>query len=274
MHFVTRFAPSPTGHLHLGHAFAALTVWDAAREAGGHAILRIEDIDRIRARPEYEQSIYEDMEWLGLTWPEPVRRQSDHMADYEAALAKLRGQGLLYRCFQTRRELMEAAANAPHGAEMPFHGGPAVDEEERLARGEAFAWRLNLKAAREKLGAAYNELTYTDETGAHDAQPDKAGDVVLSRKDVGVAYHLAATVDDALQGITHVIRGDDLREAVHVQRLLQALLDLPTPLYHHHKMISGPDGQRLAKRSGAESLRDLRESGVTPEEIRRMVGLT
>ncbi len=273
--FVTRFAPSPTGPLHLGHAFSALTAQAAAREAGGRFLLRIEDIDRTRCKPAFEQRIYDDLAWLGLDWERPVRRQSEHMADYEAALARLNDQGVLYRCFRTRKEIAEAAASAPHGPETARRGGPhtAEDEAARLARGEPFAWRLSLDAARSRLGAAYDRLTYTDlDTGEATVRPDTAGDVVLARKDVGVAYHLAVVVDDALQGVTHVIRGEDLREAVHIQRLLQALLDLPTPLYRHHPLILGSDGKRFAKRDGTGRLDTLRAKGATAADVRAMVG--
>lgn len=274
--FVTRFAPSPTGLLHLGHALAAMTAWEAARAAGGRFLLRIEDVDAARSRPPFEAAIYEDLAWLGLSWETPVRRQSEHMADYEAALDRLRAQGLLYRCFRTRREVAQACASAPHGPQAPFHGGPpdAGKEAERLARGEPFAWRLSMRAAHSRMGAAFDRLAFTDlDRGEQPARPDASGDVVLARKDVGVAYHLACTVDDALQGVTHVIRGEDLREAASVQRLLQALLGLPTPLYRHHRLLHDAQGRRLAKRDGAQSLRDLRERGATPGEVRRMAGL-
>jgi glutamyl-Q tRNA(Asp) synthetase len=198
-----------------------------------------------------------------------VRRQSEHMPDYEAALERLNRQGVLYRCFRTRRQIAEAAASAPHGPEEPWRGGSHTpqDEAERLSRGEPFAWRLSLDAARARLGEAYDRLTYTDvDAGEALARPDTAGDVVL-------AYHLASVVDDALQGVTHVIRGEDLREAVHVQRLLQALLGLPTPLYRHHRLILGPDGKRFAKRDGTGRLSELRANGVTAAGVRAMVGL-
>ena len=274
--FVTRFAPSPTGRLHLGHAFSALTVAEAARMAGGRWLLRIEDIDATRCRPEFEAAICEDLAWLGLEWDRPVRRQSEHMADYGAALSRLQADGLLYRCFRTRREIAQAAASAPHAPEAPFRGAPlATDEEDnRLARGEPFAWRLSLDRARDRLGVAFDRLAYLDlDRGEQVAQPDVAGDVVLARKDVGVAYHLACVVDDATQGVTHVIRGDDLREAVHPQRLLQALLGLSTPAYGHHRLLLDADGRRLAKRDGAESLADLRARGVTPGEVRALIGV-
>ncbi|OYX31935.1 MAG: tRNA glutamyl-Q(34) synthetase GluQRS [Caulobacterales bacterium 32-69-10] len=275
--FVTRFAPSPTGLLHLGHAFAALTAHDAARDAGGRFILRIEDIDATRVRPEYEAAILEDLAWLGLHWETPVRRQSEHMADYEAALGRLRDAGLLYRCFRTRREVMEAAASAPHGPAEAFFGGalPAEEEAALLADGRPFAWRLSMRAAREALGGAWDRLSFREEGAGPQGQRGTIaaaaalhGDVVLARKDVGVAYHLAVVVDDALQGVTHVIRGQDLFEAAHVQRLLQALLGLPEPVYRHHSLLLGADGKRLAKRNGAEALRDLRARGVAPEDVR------
>ncbi len=272
--FVSRFAPSPTGRLHLGHAFAVLTVSDAAHRAGGRWLLRIEDIDATRCRPEFETGIYEDLSWLGLSWPEPVRRQSEHDADYAAALDGLRAGGLLYRCFRTRREIAQAAASAPHGpGAASFRGGPAPDEAERLARGQPFAWRLSLDRAREALGADFQRLSYHDlDQGVHPADPEPAGDVVLARKDVGVAYHLACVVDDALQGVTHVIRGEDLREAAPVQRLLQTLLGLPEPVYRHHRLILDAQGRRLAKRDGAQTLAQMRSRGATPAEVRRRLG--
>ena len=284
--FVTRFAPSPTGPLHLGHAYAALQAWDAARAAGGGFLLRIEDIDATRARPEWERGLLDDLAWLGLRWEAPVRRQSEHGADYAAALDRLRERRLLYRCFRTRREVAEAAASAPHGpgdagVAPAFRGGPLPPGEEarRLEGGEPFAWRLSLDRAREALGPAWDALAFTEEgrgpdgAGRIPADPARLGDMVLARKDVGVAYHLAVVVDDALQGVTHVVRGEDLQEAAHGQRLLQALLGLPEPTYRHHPLLLGPDGKRLAKRNGAEPLAALRAAGVTPGEVRARVGL-
>lgn len=272
--FVTRFAPSPTGFLHRGHAFSALTAFEAARAAGGRFLLRIEDIDATRSRPEFEAAIYEDLAWLGLGWETPVRRQSEHLDDYQAALDRLRADGLLYRCFRTRREVTEAMASAPHGAMEVFRGGPLAADEEarRLAAGEAFAWRLSLDAAERKLGG-FGRLAFEDQgEGVVPARPELGGDVVLARKDVGVAYHLAVVVDDALQGISHVIRGRDLFEATHVQRLLQALLGLPTPIYAHHRLLTGPDGKRYAKRDRSETLRSLRDRGMTAAGLRRELG--
>lgn len=278
--FVTRFAPSPTGHLHRGHAYSALTAWTAAQEVGGRFILRIEDIDRTRCRPAFEAAIYEDLAWLGLSWETPVLRQSDHLADYEAAVADLAGRGLAYRCFRTRKEIAQEMSRAPHGAMDAWRGAPlpADEEQVRLAAGEPFAWRLSLDAAEQALGG-FQSLTFMEEgagpngeTGRIAARPDLGGDVVLARKDVGVAYHLAVVMDDARQGVTHVIRGQDLFEAAHVQRLLQALLDLPTPVYRHHPLLVGPDGKRFAKRDRAETLAELRARGIAPEALRQELG--
>lgn len=276
MSFVTRFAPSPTGYLHLGHAFSALTAFDAARAAGGRFILRIEDIDQGRARPEFDAAILEDLAWLGTEWEQPVRRQSEHMADYEGALRSLIDRQLVYRCFRTRKEIAEAIASAPHGeAEEAFRGEalPPDEEAAKLEEGEAFAWRLSLKKARAALGPAYFALVFEDESGPVRAEPERLGDVVLARKDFGTSYHLASVWDDGLQGVTHVIRGEDLREAAHLHVLLQKLLGLPQPVYRHHRLILGEDGRRLAKRDQAATLRSLREAGKTPGDVRAMVGL-
>ena len=279
--FATRFAPSPTGLLHRGHAFSALTAWAAARAAGGRFVLRVEDIDRTRCRPEWEAAILEDLRWLGLDWDGPVRRQSEHMAEYEAALERLRGQGLLYRDFRSRRELAEAAASAPHGAETAGSPGPhgAAEEAELLAAGRPFAWRLSLAAARAAMGEGWDALGFQEEGagpgGEHGrlpARPERAGDVVLARKDVGVAYHLAVAADDALQGISHVIRGEDLFEATAVQVLLQRLLGLPTPTYRHHRLLLDGAGRRYAKRDRAETLRELRAAGVSAAALRAELG--
>ena len=285
--FTTRFAPSPTGYLHKGHAFSALTAFAAARSAGGRFILRIEDIDATRVRPDYDAAIMEDLAWLGLTWETPVRRQSAHLDDYRAALERLDRAGLVYRCFRTRREVLDEIARAPHGpGEGPlgqvFRGArlPAEEEARRLEAGAPYAWRLSLDAARRALGeTAWAGLGFVEqgggpagERGRIKARPEGAGDVVLARKDVGVAYHLAVVVDDALQGVSHVIRGHDLFEAAHIQRLLQALLGLPAPVYRHHGLLLAPDGQRLAKRDQAQTLRELRAAGVTAEGLRAELG--
>lgn len=280
--FATRFAPSPTGRLHKGHAFSALTAWTAARQAGGRFVLRIEDIDPTRCRPEFETAILEDLAWLGLDWETPVRRQSDHLADYAAVIAALNARGLLYRCFRTRKEVMDAIGDAPHGPVEAARPGPhAADEEARLlAEGRPFAWRLSLDRARAELGeAAWDALSFIEdgagphgETGVIPARPETAGDVVLARKDAGVAYHLAVTHDDAVQGISHVVRGQDLFEATHVQRLIQALMGWPAPVYRHHRLLTGPDGRRYAKRDRSVTLAELRGQGVTARALRADLG--
>lgn len=280
--FATRFAPSPTGRLHKGHAFSALTAWRAAKAAGGRFVLRIEDIDPTRCRPEFEAAIYEDLTWLGLDWETPVRRQSDCLDDYAAVVEALKARGLLYRCFRTRKEILDGIGDAPHGPAEAARPGPHPAEEETrlLAEGLAFAWRLSLDRAREALGgAAWEALSFVEEgqgpngeTGLVKARPEAAGDVVLARKDAGTAYHLAVTHDDALQRINHVIRGQDLFEATHVQRLIQALMGWPAPVYRHHRLLTGPDGRRYAKRDRSVTLAELRAGGVTPEALRAELG--
>lgn len=284
--FVTRFAPSPTGLLHLGHAFSALTAAQAAAAASGRLLLRIEDIDAGRCRPEYERAIYEDLAWLGLEWETPARRQSDHLGDYAAALDRLIVDGLVYRCFKTRKEVLDEIARAPHfspdGPEgPPYVGAPAAPEEEqaRLAAGAPFAWRLSINACRRRLGGAFDALDFTEEgagpKGEHGrirADPALFGDVIVARKDAGTSYHLAAAHDDALQGVTHVIRGDDLFAASHLHRLLQALLGWPAPVYRHHRLVTDETGRRFAKRNRSVTLRALREAGETAQSVRARLG--
>lgn len=258
--------------MHRGHAFSALTAHDAARRAGGRFLLRMEDIDATRCRPEFEAAILEDLAWLGLTWDGPVLRQSEHLDDYHGALDRLIRLGCAYRCFRTRRELAEEMTRAPHGPPESWRGAPSPPEEEarRLREGEPYAWRLWAAAAQARLGP---QLTFLEIGGRErPVDLDAVGDVVLARKDVGVAYHLAVVVDDARQGVTHVIRGEDLASAVPVQRVLQDLLDLPVPVYRHHRLLTGPDGKRFAKRDRAETLADLRRRGVTPEALRTELG--
>lgn len=273
MSFVTRFAPSPTGLLHLGHAFSALSAADAARAGGGRLLLRIEDLDQGRSRPEFETAIFEDLAWLGLSWDSSVRRQSEHMSDYAAALERLVGMGVAYRCFRTRREVLASLANAPHEGEALFFGAPLSAEEEarRMASGETFAWRLSAARAREALSD--RALAFEDESGRVSVDIARLGDVVIARKEFPASYHLASVWDDALGGVTHVIRGEDLRDSAHPHVVLQTLLDLPTPIYRHHRLILGGDGKRLSKRDGAASLRSLREAGKSPADLRAMVGL-
>jgi len=280
--FVTRFAPSPTGRLHRGHAFSALTAWRAAREVDGRFILRIEDIDPTRCKPEFEDAIIEDLAWLGLDWDGPVRRQSEHLADYASVIDALNGRGLLYRCFRTRKDILDSIGDAPHGPVEAARPGPHQADEEAslLAQGRPFAWRLSLDRAREALGeGVWAALAFVEEgfgpggeRGLIKARPETAGDAVLSRKDAGAAYHVAVTHDDALQGVTHVIRGEDLFEATHVQVLIQTLMDWPVPVYRHHRLVLGPDGKRYAKRDRSVTLAELRAGGVTPESLRAEPG--
>jgi glutamyl-Q tRNA(Asp) synthetase len=280
--FVTRFAPSPTGRLHRGHAFSALTAWRAAREAGGRFVLRIEDIDPTRCRPEFEAAILEDLNWLGLDWDGPVRRQSEHLAAYAAVIEDLNGRGLLYRCFRTRKDILDAIGDAPHGPVEAARPGPHPADEEAalLAEGRAFAWRLSLDRARETLGeAAWAALAFFEEgrgpAGEHGrikVRPETAGDAVLARKDAGAAYHVAVTHDDALQGVTHVIRGEDLFEATHVQALIQTLMGWPAPVYRHHRLLLGPDGKRYAKRDRSVTLAELRAGGLDARTLRAELG--
>jgi glutamyl-Q tRNA(Asp) synthetase len=267
---ISRFAPSPTGRLHLGHAWSAVRSHDLARAAGGRFLLRIEDIDPGRSRPEHIAAIIEDLEWLGLRWDgEPVL-QSQRLHLYQAALDRLKAIGLVYPCFCTRAEIaaeIAASASAPHGPDGPLYPGIcrslSPDERERRAA-EPHAWRLDIARAMRVAGP----LSWYDQ-GARRvvAEPEIYGDVVLARKDAPTSYHLAVTVDDAAQGVTDVVRGEDLFAATHVHRLLQALLGLQPPRYHHHAVITGPDGKRLAKRSGAPTIAGLRESGANPRAL-------
>lgn len=269
---VTRFAPSPTGRLHLGHAYSALFAWRQARDAGGKFRLRIEDIDRARCREEFVAGIEEDLRWLGLDWDGAVRRQSDHFADYRAALDRLEAQGLIYPCFCTRADIARAAS-APHGADVIYPGTCRhLSDDERRRRidsGAAYALRLDVERAFDRTGP----LDWVDAgVGTVEANPLSLGDVVLARKDTPASYHLAVTVDDAIQGVTLVTRGRDLFPATHIHRLLQALLDLPVPRWHHHKLLTDADGKRFAKRDRAMTLAELRAAGAAPNEIRALAG--
>ncbi|MBU6297598.1 MAG: tRNA glutamyl-Q(34) synthetase GluQRS [Alphaproteobacteria bacterium] len=272
---VTRFAPSPTGLLHLGHAYAAMR----ARDAGERFLLRLEDIDTARCRPEYEAAILEDMEWLGLAFERPVLRQSSRSGAYREALAALQARGLLYPCFCTRKDVAEEiarSAEAPHGPDGPVYPGlcrslSAAARVRRMADGEPYALRLDAAKAAQQAGNLVFEEEGAGpdgETGSIAVQPSLFGDVVLARKEMPAAYHLAVVVDDAFQGVTLVTRGNDLFAASHVQRLLQALLGLSTPAYAHHRLILDERGRKFSKRDRAVTLRALRESGVTPNEIR------
>jgi glutamyl-Q tRNA(Asp) synthetase len=285
---VLRFAPSPNGYLHLGHAYSALLNYDRTRELGGRLLLRIEDIDTTRCRPEYEEAIYEDLRSLGATWQQPARRQSEHFADYGTAIAELESQGLLYPSFESRGELSALVAELdrqggwprdPDG--VPIYPGrarkmSAPERERRRAAGEPFALRLAMDRAVARAGV----LTWTEtgagplgQTGLVTAAPQMWGDVVLARKEAPTSYHLSAVVDDALQGVTDIMRGQDLFWSTSIHRLLQKLLGLPEPAYHHHKLILDAEGQKLSKSTQATGLRELRAGGATALDIRRMVGL-
>ena len=285
---ILRFAPSPNGYLHLGHAYSALLNYDLARDFGGRLLLRIEDIDRERCRPEFETAIHEDLRWLGIVWDEPVRRQSEHFADYSAAVAKLEAQGLLYPSFESRSEIAALVAERdaqggwprdPDG--VPLYPGrarkmPAAERERRRRAGEPFALRLAMDAALAQAGA----LTWREagsgpqgQSGSVTATPQRWGDVVLARKELPTSYHLSVVIDDALAGVTDVVRGQDLFWATAVHRLLQSLLGLPEPAYHHHRLILDTEGRKLSKATQATSLRELRASGASAGDIRRMVGL-
>lgn len=253
---VTRFAPSPTGRLHLGHAYSAILAHDHARAAGGRFLLRIEDIDGTRSRAEHVETIFADLAWLGLSWDGEVVHQSNRLLAYTAALDRLRDMGLLYRCYCTRAEIAAASLSAPHGAEPLYPGTCRSLAEQHPDR--PHCWRLDMARAVRAAGP----LHWQDHGRTIAADPLSAGDVVLARKDAPASYHLAVTIDDAWQGVTDVVRGQDLFAATHVHRLLQALLGLPTPAYHHHALLTGPDGVRLAKRHGAPALADLRERGA------------
>jgi glutamyl-Q tRNA(Asp) synthetase len=272
---VTRFAPSPTGHLHLGHAYAALQASQRARAAGGRFLLRIEDIDATRCRAEFVTAIVEDLTWLGLDWDGPIRRQSAHFADYRAALATIGSQGLIYPCFCTRAEIeaeIARAATAPHGMEGPVYPGTcralSIEERQRrIDRGSSYAMRLDVARALARTGP----LTWIDEeAGMVVADPLALGDVVLARKETPTSYHLAVTVDDAIQGVTLVTRAVDLFAATHIHRLLQALLQLPVPRWHHHALLTDATGKRFAKRDRAPTLRALREAGRSPGDVRAL----
>jgi glutamyl-Q tRNA(Asp) synthetase len=281
---VFRFAPSPNGYLHLGHALSALINFEMARATGGRFLLRIEDIDTARCRPHYEDAIYEDLAWLGLTWEEPVRRQSAHLDDYRAALTQL--DDLVYPSFETRGEIARLVAERDRHARWPRDpdGAPlypgdgralsAAERRRRMAADEPYALRLDMAAAIARTGPlTWVETGCGDETRSVAASPQMWGDVVLARKETPTSYHLSVVIDDACQGVSHVVRGRDLFAATSVHRLLQALFALPAPIYHHHRLILDADGKKLSKSTRATALRALREDGASAAGIRRMVGL-
>ena len=285
---VFRFAPSPNGYLHLGHALSALLNFEMARQAGGRFLLRIEDIDAARCRPEFEAAIYQDLAWLGLAWEEPVRRQSDHLAAYAAARKTLEAAGLVYPSFESRAEIARLVAERerhgpwprdPDGA--PLYPGdakalPAAERARRIAAGEPYALRLDTRAALKQIEPlSWNESGEgpESETGTITATPLAWGDPVLARKETPTSYHLSVVVDDALQVVTHVVRGQDLFWSTSLHRLLQTLLGLPAPVYRHHRLILGEDGRKLSKSTRATALRELRAAGIGPADIRRKIGL-
>jgi glutamyl-Q tRNA(Asp) synthetase len=285
---VFRFAPSPNGHLHLGHALSALLNFDSARRTDGRFLLRIEDIDATRCRPEFETAIYEDLAWLGIAWETPVRRQSEHLAEYCDAVEKLAGEGLVYPSFESRGEIARLVAQReveapwprdPDGT--PLYPGAAkslpADQRARLVKsGALYALRLDMAAARARAG----DLAWLEqgegpdgETGRVAARPQAWGDVILARKEAPTSYHLSVAIDDARQGVTEVVRGEDLFWSTSVHRLLQQLLGLPRPVYRHHRLVRDGEGRKLSKSTMATGLRELRAAGATPADIRRGVGL-
>ncbi|RWA69576.1 tRNA glutamyl-Q(34) synthetase GluQRS [Mesorhizobium sp.] len=283
-----RFAPSPNGELHLGHAYSALLNQQMAARAGGRLLLRIEDIDIARCTPEFEAGIFHDLKWLGLGWEEPVRRQSEHFAEYRAVLDRLIVEELVYPAFMSRGEIRAFIAETggrdwprdPDG--VPLY--PSLDKalsmkerKRRIAENIPFAWRLDVEAATARMSGALSWTEFTDETMAAthtvEAKPQAWGDVIVARRDIPTSYHLAVVVDDALQGVSHVVRGQDLYAATGVQRLLQELLGLPPPRYFHHRLILGPDGRKLSKSLKDTGLAALRHAGMAPQDVRRLVGL-
>jgi len=303
---VFRFAPSPNGELHLGHAYSALLNDRLARQAGGGLLLRIEDIDRERCTPEFEAGIYRDLDWLGIDWEKPARRQSEHFDEYRTALERLTRDGLVYPAFMSRGDIRAFVAGLPDGGKVWPHDPdgaphyPPVDKalagserHRRVEAGQPFAWRLDMERAAGLLGnlrtnpapekvRAGDDLKLTwqecavglnDEPAKVEADPHRWGDVILARKDVPTSYNLSVVLDDALQGVTHVVRGQDLFEATSIHRLLQELLGLPEPVYHHHRLVLGPDGRKLSKSFRDTGLRALRESGWQPGDVRERVGL-
>lgn len=273
----TRFAPSPTGYLHLGHAYSAMFAENIARKTKGNFLLRIEDIDESRCKPEFIDAICEDLEWLGLSWSGPLFKQSERFKIYQEILEKLIETDLVYPCFCSRREIqieLERAVNAPHGPDGPHYPGTCrnldrIQREINISAGRPYSLRLNAQLA----GSRTGPLKIFDlARGIIPVNPNISGDVILGRKEVPTSYHLAVTVDDAEQGVTIVTRGEDLLPASHIQRLLQELIGLPETIYEHHRIIRGEDGKRLAKRNRSQTLRSLRDQGITPEGIRKKIG--
>jgi glutamyl-Q tRNA(Asp) synthetase len=270
---VFRFAPSPNGHLHLGHALSALLNADMARKTGGRFLLRIEDIDPTRCKPEYEQSICEDLAWLGIQWEQPVRRQSEHLSEYADALGKLETDGLVYASFETRADLVRMITSRDPDGGVRFTRREGLSPDETAARekrGEPYALRLDTHKAMARIT---KPLLWQEGDHQVEAHPEQWGDVILGRKETPASYHLSVVLDDALQGVTHIVRGMDLYESTSIHRLLQVILRLPAPLYDHHRLILDGSGRKLAKRDPSTTLRDLRKSGWTKDEVRKAVGL-
>lgn len=279
MTIITRFAPSPSGLLHLGHAYAAIYAAKCANGSSDRFLLRIEDIDQSRCNLSFEKSIFHDLSWLGLDWESPVRRQSEHFDDYDDALQKLEVAGFVYPCFCTRKEILHeviAAGNAPHGNDTVIYPGTCKnlgksEQEELISSGKPYAFRLNMKKAVEYTG----RLAWHDRIkGKQIARPEIFGDIIVARKEFSTSYHLAVTIDDHLQGISLITRGNDLFDSSHIHRLLQALLNLDSPCYEHHRLITTPIGRRIAKRDKTNRLADLRERGMSPMDIYKMIELT
>jgi len=268
---IFRFAPSPNGYLHLGHAYSALVNFEAAKSSGGRFLLRIEDIDTARCRPEFESAVYEDLAWLGLEWQKPVLRQSTRMAAYRAALAQLQDQNLLYPCFCTRQNLARIATTFdPDGTAIYPGLCKQLSKAEQAHRLSLEPYALRLDMAR----AAQTDLAWQNDAQTITATPQIWGDVILARKYIGTSYHLAVTLDDAVQGVTHVVRGQDMFASTHIHRLLQHLLGLPTPLYHHHALLRDDAGSKLSKSRMSKPLRTWRAEGASPLDVRKMIGLT
>ena len=268
---IFRFAPSPNGYLHLGHAYSAIVNFEAARACGGRFLLRIEDIDAARCRPEFESAIYEDLAWLGLEWQKPVLRQSTRMAAYRAALTKLQDQNLIYPCFCTRKVLAQNATTFDPDGTAIYPGlckQLSKAEQARRMSLEPYALRLDM------VRAAQTDLAWQNDAQTITATPQIWGDVILARKYIGTSYHLAVTLDDALQGVTHVVRGQDMFASTHIHRLLQHMLGLPTPLYRHHALLRDDAGGKLSKSRMSKPLRTWRAEGASPLDVRKMIGLT
>lgn len=279
MAWIERFAPSPTGFLHLGHAFSALTAWDLAQANGGQFLLRIEDIDNTRVRPEFEKAIYRDLEWLGLDWPKPVLCQSQNIPAYQAALQQLHDAGLTYTCICNRAAIKAASVTAILGPDGLVY--PGTCRGRSISNGENTSIRLNMREAIKYLGGEsyVNRLSFTDTANGEQTFKltartliEKCGDIILARKGLGTSYHLSVVVDDAAQNITHVTRGMDLFEATQIHRILQALLDLATPTYHHHRLILDNVGKRLAKSDDSRAIQKYRDEGLSPSDIRQLIG--